>query len=68
MNFPDHTKIVLWDSAKSVRFVDKKGGVSIYSLSDATNSTSEVVDRLQIAAKELFEWAEVLHRGKKVFK
>ena len=67
MNFLDHTKIVLWDSAKAVRYVDKRGDVHIWSLADAMTKgpKGEVVERLKIAAKELFAWADLMASGKK---
>ena len=67
MNFLDHTKIVLWDSAKAVRYVDKRGDVHIWPLADALakGSNGEVVERLKIAAKELFAWADLMASGKK---
>ena len=67
MNFGDHSKIVLWDSARSVRYVDKRGEVHIWSLADAVTkgSRGEVIERLKIAEKELFAWADMLVSGKK---
>jgi len=67
MNFPDHSKIVLWDSAKAVRYVDKRGDVHVWSLAEAVTkgSKAEVIERLKIAAKELFMWADLLANGKR---
>ena len=67
MNFLDHTKIVLWDSAKAVRYVDKRGDVHIWCLADAMakGSKGEVVERLKIAAKELISWADLMASGKR---
>jgi len=59
--------VVLWDCARAVRYVDKRGDIHIWSLAEAVTSTSknEVVDRLKIVAKELFGWADAVVSGKK---
>jgi POLO box duplicated region len=65
MNFLDHSKVVLWDSARAVRYVDKRGEVHIWSLAEAVGAKGEVIERLKDAAKELFDWADLLVSGKK---
>jgi hypothetical protein len=62
MNFSDHSKIVLWDDAKALRYVDKRGEVHIWSLAEAVTMGSkyEVIERLEIAAKELYAMADSL--------
>jgi hypothetical protein len=67
MNFADHSKIVLWDSARALRFVDKRGEVHIWSLAEAVakGSKGEVVERLRLAAKELAIWADLMVNGKR---
>lgn len=52
--------MVLWDNAKAVRYVDKRGDVHIWSLAEAVSHKGEVVERLKIAAKELFGWADLI--------
>jgi hypothetical protein len=60
INFPDHSKVVLWDNAKAVRYVDKRGEIYIWSLAEAVGHKGEVVERLKIAARELFGWADLI--------
>jgi len=58
---------VIWDGGRAVRFVDKRGEVSVFSLAEAVGRR-EVVERLKVVAKELGEWADVVVAGKKVRK
>ena len=66
INFADHSKVVLWDSARAVRYVDKRGDVHIWSLADAVTkgSKGEVIERLKTIAKELFTWGDSMVAGK----
>ena len=34
MNFGDHSKIVLWDEGRAVRYVDKRGEVHIWAVGE----------------------------------
>jgi POLO box duplicated region len=67
MNFADHSKVVLWDSARAMRYVDKCGEVYIWSLAEAVTkgSKGEVIERLRLAAKELVMWADLMASGKR---
>lgn len=67
MNFADHSKIVLWDSARAVRYVDKRGEVYIWSLAETVTrgSKGEVTERLRLAAMELVVWADLMINGKR---
>ena len=61
MNFADHSKLVIWDLGKAVRYVDKRGEVHIWSLAEAVvKGKGEVIERLKAAAKDLFGWADVV--------
>lgn len=62
MNFADHSKVVLWDSGRAVRYVDKRGEVYIWSLAEAVTrgSKGEVIERLKLAGKELTMWADLM--------
>jgi len=51
---------VLWDAGKAVRYVDKRGDVHIWSLAEAVGHKGEVVERVKIAARELFSWADLI--------
>ena len=57
----------MWDSAKAVRYVDKRGDVHLWALAEAVTkgSKGEVVERFKIVAKELFAWADLIANGKK---
>jgi POLO box duplicated region len=68
INFPDHTKVVVWDCARAVRYVDKRRQASVWSLAEAVASNSEVIDRLKITARELLEWADLIQRGRRTRK
>jgi hypothetical protein len=57
MNFPDHSKLVVWDGGRAVRYVDKRGEVVVLSLAEAAGK-NEIVERLKVAAKEVFAWAD----------
>jgi hypothetical protein len=66
MNFGDHSKIVLWDGARAVRYVDKRGEVHIWSIAEAvTKPRGEIIERLKAAAKELLTWADLVEKGKR---
>lgn len=67
INFVDHSKLVLWDEARAVRYVDKRGDVHIWSLGEAVTQgiKGEVIERLKFAAKELFNSADLVTSGKK---
>ena len=67
MNFADHTKLLLWDSGKSVRYVDKRGEVHVWSLGEAVTKGpkgGEMNERLKLAAKELLAWADLMITSK----
>jgi POLO box duplicated region len=70
MNFGDHSKLVLWDGAKAVRYVDKRGGVHVMGLADAVSRGPkfEVIERLKVVAGELFGWADGLSSEKRIRK
>ena len=67
MNFGDHSKIVLWDEGRAVRYVDKRGEVHIWAVGEAVGKAGrgEVIERLKAAAKELFAWADIVEKGKR---
>jgi hypothetical protein len=65
INFADHSKLVLWDLARAVRYVDKRGDIHIWSVAEAVTGKGEVVERLKVAAKELFGWADFMVAGRK---
>lgn len=65
INFADHSKLVLWDYARAVRYVDKRGDIHIWSVAEAVMGKGEVVERLKVAAKELFGWADFIGAGRK---
>jgi hypothetical protein len=67
MNFGDHTKLVLWDSAKAVRYVDKQGQTHVMALADAVSKGPkfEVIERLKVASNELLIWADMLSSEKR---
>jgi len=68
MNFGDHSKVVLWDEARAIRYVDKRGEVHIWSLAEAMTkgvARGEVIERLKAAAKELLTWADLVEKGKR---
>jgi hypothetical protein len=58
---------VLWDEARAVRYVDKRGDVHIWSLGEAVTQgqKGEVVERLKFAAKELLNSADLVMGGRK---
>jgi POLO box duplicated region len=61
INFPDHSKVVLWDGGKAVRYVNKTGEIQVWSLAAAVvKGKGEVIDRLKIVSKELVSWAELI--------
>ena len=67
MNFGDHSKLVLWDSAKAVRYVDKRGQIHVMALADAVSKGPkfEIIERLKVAANELMVWADMLSSEKR---
>ena len=66
MNFTDHSKLVLWDEGKAVRYVDKRGEVHIWSLAEAmAKGKGEVIERLKAASTELVAWADAVGSRRK---
>ena len=50
---------MLWNCGKTLRYVDKKGEIHIWSLAEAlVKAKGEIIERLKIISKELFSWAE----------